>query len=151
MPDAIERAADYSEKIGKDTRDSYADVAARGQSKVSACGTLQRIAKAFLKFDKWADKTERSDLQRFASMPLTAENCSWPTECAFRESFGRVIVSSAENDRRSDGESHDHQEARSAFLAAVAQGASADKVKRVTTALDKIAEIEAENKKDDAK
>lgn len=133
------------EAIEKDARESYAAVAARGQSKVSACGTLQRIAKAYLKWDKSADKTERKDLQRFASMSLTAENCSWQTEQAFRDAFHRVLVSSAENDRNKEGEGNpQHSAVRAAFYAAISNGASESDVKQVTSALD---EIEADGKR----
>jgi hypothetical protein len=102
-----------------DVAASYADVAARGQSKVSACGDLQRLARRFLKWDRTADKADRRDLQRYAAMPLTVANCSWPVEESFREAFSRTIISSANGDKNSE----QSNPVRAAFWAAISPGA----------------------------
>lgn len=130
-------STDYETTLRKDASESYAKVAARGQSKVSACGDLQRLARAFLKWDKTAEKAPRRDLQRFATMSLTEENCSWQTTVSFQDAFASALASSAQNDKPEAGELYDsetkeaaNQKIRAAFAEAISADATADTIKR---------------------
>lgn len=121
----------YDDDLRSDVGKSYANVAASGQSKVSGVGTLQRLARAFLKWDKKADKDVRRELHRYASLSLTQENCSWGTAQSFREVFIRALISAAQNN--SDPEDYlesrganpyRNPEIRALFNEAIAEGAS---------------------------
>lgn len=130
------RNTTFDSDLSKDTRESYANVAAYGQSKISHVGTLQRLAKSFLKWDKWAEKAERRDLQRFATFSLTQENCNVATMRSFQDCFARALASSGENDR-SDAEylagemrsETSHQNRRAAFTRALEAGATEATIK----------------------
>lgn len=132
---------------------AYKEVATASDLRRRPFAVLQRIARAFLKWDDTADKSVRRELQNFASMRLSEENTSWFAEKAFRECFIRALHASAENDPArpenvdsEDGAYSEKQSAahaensmvRTAFYDAVAIGASDEKIKRVLGALDEI-------------
>ena len=136
---------------------AYKEVAKAYDLRRRPFAVLQRIARAFLKWDDNADKAVRRELQNFASMKLSEENTSWFAEKAFRECFLRALTASTENDPsrpenvdREDGAYSEKQAAgyasnlmvRSAFYDAVAIGASDEKIKRVLGALDEIGDEE---------
>ena len=132
---------------------AYKEVVRAGDLRRRPFAVLQRIARAFLKWDDSADKAVRRALQNFASMKLTEENTTWFSEQAFRECFIRALAASADNDPqkpenvdREDGAYSEKQSeayasnsmVRAAFYEAVAIGASDEKVERVLGALDEI-------------
>lgn len=139
---------------GKDAAaKAYKEVASAADLKRRPFAVLQRIARAFLKWDGTADKSVRRELQNFASMKLTEENTTWFAEQAFRECFLRALTSSAENDPqrpenqdREDGPYSEKQATahaenymvRTAFYQATAIGASEEQVAHVLGALDEI-------------
>ena len=90
---------------------AYKEVAKAYDLRRRPFAVLQRIARAFLKWDDTADKSVRRELQNFASMKLSEENTSWFAEKAFRECFLRALTSSTEQrsetarERRSGGRS----------------------------------------------
>ena len=136
---------------------AYKEVAKAFDLRRRPFAVLQRIARAFLKWDDTADKSVRRELQNFASMKLSEVSTSWFTEQAFRECFIRALRSSSDNDPKrpenvdqEDGPYSEKQAAafaenlmvRNAFYEAVAIGASDEKVKRVLGALDEIGDEE---------
>lgn len=138
------RNTDYETTLNRDAGESYANVAAYGQSKVSYVGTLQQLAKSFLKWDKTADKGIRRELQRFATISLTVENCSVATTRIFQEIFAAALVSSAENDRPTGkylagaiGSETDNQTRRAAYTRAIEDGASEATIKHAMSGADK--------------
>ena len=78
---------------------AYKEVAKAFDLRRRPFAVLQRIARAFLKWDDTADKAVRRELQNFASMKLSEVNTSWFTEQAFRECFLRALTSSSETIR----------------------------------------------------
>ncbi len=92
------RLKELDEDVERDVRGSYAAVAHSGRD--TGCGILQKLARAFLKWDSTASKAARKDLQNFADMPLTMENVTWMTERSFIDSFRRALVDSAQHDDR---------------------------------------------------
>jgi hypothetical protein len=132
---------------------AYKEVAKAYDLRRRPFAVLQRIARAFLKWDDTSEKSVRRELQNFASMKLSEENTSWFAEKAFRECFLRALIASSDNDPhrpenvdRGDGPYSEKQAAayasslmvRNAFHEAVAIGASDEKIKRVLGALDEI-------------
>jgi len=94
--------------LERDVRGAYARVSTSEDRKQSTVATLQKLARAFLKWDDDADKKVRRELQNFADMSLTEEATSWYSEQAMRDCFVRALVSAADNDEsrpeKSDGD-----------------------------------------------
>src|SRR5262245_44690854 len=128
-----------------DVRGSYQDVTKSARAKDAAFAVLQRIARAYLKWDKYAAKQDRNDLKRFADMPLSDDNCTWFTEQAFRDMFRIVFTSSMQGEQDRNGSIEgENQYVRTAFAQAIQIGASDYDVKQVLSALD---EVEAAGRK----
>jgi len=138
MPTTTETTKIDSEREN-DVRGSYAKLQDADDRRAGPWGDLQKLAKAFLKWDKTAKAADRRELQNFVSLRLTSENATWPNEQAFRDTFRRVIQSSNQYDpARQDGgtpadagEVYDNGDGRArskavraAFMAAISQGAS---------------------------
>src|SRR5262245_25024453 len=84
--------------VEQDTRGAYAELSTAAERKQSPLASLQKVARAFLKWDDSAGKAERRELQTFADMPLNSNNVTWPTEQAFRGAFRRALTSAADNE-----------------------------------------------------
>jgi hypothetical protein len=86
-----------------DVRGSYAKLQDADDRRAGPWGDLQKLAKAFLAWDKTAKAADRRELQNFVSLRMTSENVTWTNELAFRDSFRRAIVSSIQYDPRRPG------------------------------------------------
>ena len=85
-------AADESHDA--DAKKAYAQVTTADDRRSGPWGDMQKLAKAFLKWDKTAKAADRRELQNFVSLRMTSENVTWGNEVAFRDTFRRVIASS---------------------------------------------------------
>jgi hypothetical protein len=101
---------DYND-LEKDVRGAYTKLSSADDRKQSVVATLQKLARAFLKWDDDADKAVRRELQNFADMSLSEEAVSWYSEQAFRNCFVRALVSADMKDparpENSGGQSKD--------------------------------------------
>jgi hypothetical protein len=87
------------ESYDADAEGAYAEVSSAADRKRGPFGVLQKLERAFLRWDDGtADKAVTRELRNHATMPLSEDNCTWPNLLASRECLGRAINSSHEND-----------------------------------------------------
>lgn len=116
-----------------DARAAYEAVGSAEYRRAGPWGNLQKLGRAYLGWDKYAERSARRELENFNKLRLTYENTSWTNEESYRDCFRRVIQSSDQHDpRRKDkfleGETPQKYErdrnTRHAFLQATAKGAT---------------------------